>query len=418
MSSFLSTVALSSTSWQPEDWDKVGYNLTTFKKKRIELFSLQRPHMRAFHLAWFAFFGCFIVWFAIPPLMGTIRKPRCLPADNKICIECLQRPEPLGRRAEGGGSVWAKDADCKKCFPNDTRLGAGCGGLGLTKDQILVSNIVSVSGTMIMRILIGPFGDTYGTRRTYAALLVIMSVPGFLAAAMDSFGVLVLLRVLISFAGGSFVLTSLWTTAMFDSNCVGTANATTAGWGNLGGGVALEVMPLIFKGFVDSGYSTEKAWRTTLALPPVLLVVSGVLILFFSDDCPLGDIRHLHAHKAAEREKEKQLALAGGETVAEGKAVSMLGSMYIAAQNWRTWIAALCYAFSFGAELTVNNNMPAYFQKGFSLNQHNAVCMHACVFVYVGLCVCVCVCVCMHVCMYVTVGGLEGDTFYPFYKKP
>jgi len=27
---------------------------------------------------------------------------------------------------------------------------------------------------------------------------------------------------------------------------------------------------------------------------------------------------------------------------------------------------------SFGAELTVNNNMPNYFQKGFALNQHNA----------------------------------------------
>ena len=70
------------------------------------------------------------------------------------------------------------DVCCKVCSVN-TQLGAGCGvnylslgGLRLTQDQILVSNILSVSGTMIMRILVGPFGDKHGVRRTYAALLV------------------------------------------------------------------------------------------------------------------------------------------------------------------------------------------------------------------------------------------------------
>jgi len=47
---------------------------------------------------------------------------------------------------------------------------------------------------------------------------------------MDSFAVLLIIRGLISFAGGSFVVTSLWTSAFFHSNCVGFANATTAGW--------------------------------------------------------------------------------------------------------------------------------------------------------------------------------------------
>jgi len=98
---------------------------------------------------------------------------------------------------------------CKRCFPRD--LGAGCGGLELNKSQILISNILSVSGTIIMRLMIGPFADLYGCRRTYAFLLVVLSIPGFLAATMNSFAALIIIRALISLAGGSFVITSLWT---------------------------------------------------------------------------------------------------------------------------------------------------------------------------------------------------------------
>lgn len=404
MASFLATFGMSGVSWRPEDWDNPDYNHKTFKKRSIELCSLSRPHMRAFHMSWFAFFACFIMWFAIPPLMGTIKKPRCLSADDPICVKCLAKPDPLSKNRRAGGSAssfWATDKECMVCFPKESVLGAGCGGLGLTQDQILVSNILSVSGTMIMRILVGPFGDKHGVRRTYAALLVILSAPGFLAATIDSFAALLVIRALISFAGGSFVLTSLWTTTMFDSNVVGTANATTAGWGNLGGGVALEIMGYIYLGFFNSGLTTEKAWRAALAVPPALVFFSGLLVFFFTDDCPLGDIRHQHALKAAERKKEEELAAQAGETLAPQAATSFLASMGIAAKNWRTWIAALCYAFSFGAELTVNGNMPAYFQKGFAQNQHNAGLL-AGVFGLVNICA-------------RTAGGLMSDVMNSYF---
>lgn len=34
-------------------------------------------------------------------------------------------------------------------------------------------------------------------------------------------------------------------------------------------------------------------------------------------------------------------------------------------RNYRTWVLLLCYGFSFGVELTVNNNLPAYLSSQF-----------------------------------------------------
>jgi len=94
------------------------------------------------------------------------------------------------------------------------------------------------SGTIILRILIGAISEGIGIRYTYSVLLLVVCIPGACLAAANSYIAVVLLRFAIGFAGGSFVLTQLWCTIMFDLNVVGIANATSAGWGNLGGGVA------------------------------------------------------------------------------------------------------------------------------------------------------------------------------------
>ena len=44
-------------------------------------------------------------------------------------------------------------------------------------------------------------------------------------------------RCAIGFSLASFVSTQYWTTQMFTPKIVGGANAITAGWGNLGGGI-------------------------------------------------------------------------------------------------------------------------------------------------------------------------------------
>ena len=49
-----------------------------FKNKSTSLWrdfwKLSKPQIRAFHMAWFAFFVCFLAWFGIAPLMKVVRE--------------------------------------------------------------------------------------------------------------------------------------------------------------------------------------------------------------------------------------------------------------------------------------------------------------------------------------------------------
>jgi len=94
--------------WNESDWDKPGYNPKTGKvkalfrwegtstgtifhpttKQIVPILSFARPHSRAFHFAWFSFFICFIMWFAIAPVMPTMKKPKCEAPDSDVCKQC------------------------------------------------------------------------------------------------------------------------------------------------------------------------------------------------------------------------------------------------------------------------------------------------------------------------------------------
>lgn len=94
----------------------------------------------------------------------------------------------------------------------------------------------------------------------------------------------------------STVLMQLWTTTMFDLNVVGVANTTSAGWGNLGGGVAQMLNTAIFKLCKVSGMTNndQAGCRATCAWSPAVIFCLGVAVFFFnlfSDDCPHGNFR-------------------------------------------------------------------------------------------------------------------------------
>ena len=260
------------------------------KATRIQLFSFSTPAMRAFHVTWMAFFLCFFGWFGVAPLMPVIRSE-----------------------------------------------------LHLTKAQIGNIVIASVAVTVLARLFVGWLVDKYGPRRIYAGLLVLGSLPIMGIGLAHDYTTFLLFRLAIGAVGASFVVTQYHTSAMFAPNVVGTANATAAGWGNLGGGVTQVVMPLVFAGFMKLGLSQASAWRTAMIVPGALMLVAAVAYLTLTQDGPDGNRQ-------------------GGVPSKQAS-----GAFFKAFSDPRTWVLGLAYGACFGVELTVHNVAALYFHDRFGL---------------------------------------------------
>ncbi|RFA30776.1 MFS transporter [Alkalilimnicola ehrlichii] len=274
------------------------------KATRIRLFSFNTPQMRAFHLSWLAFHVCFFGWFGIAPLMAVVRED-----------------------------------------------------LSLTQSQIGSTIIASVAITIVVRLLIGVLCDKIGPRLAYSGLLVLGSIPVMGIAFANSFETFLLARLAIGAIGASFVITQYHTTVMFAPNVVGTANATTAGWGNLGGGTTQILMPLIFSAILMLGVNEFLGWRLAMVVPGVVLFFTGIAYYFLTQDCPDGNFKDL-------RER--------GELPPAVKERGMRGSFLLAAKDVRVWALFIVYAACFGVELTINNIAALYFFDHFELDLKTA----------------------------------------------
>jgi MFS transporter, NNP family, nitrate/nitrite transporter len=202
------------------------------KAARIALFSFSTPPLRAFHMSWMAFFLCFFAWFGIAPLMTVVRD------------ELHRTPEQVG---------W--------CI------------------------VGSVAITVLARVVAGWFCDRFGPRRAYSALLLVGSLPVMGIGLAHSFETFLLFRVLIGVIGAGFVITQFHSSVMFAPNCVGTANATTAGWGNLGGGVTQAAMPFLFGLLVSGlGLTPAASWRLCMVFAGLLIAAMGIAYWFLTQD--------------------------------------------------------------------------------------------------------------------------------------
>ena len=279
----------------------VGTAFENSKAKRINLFSFRTPQMRAFHLTWFAFFLAFFGWFGIAPLMVLVRED-----------------------------------------------------LLLTKAQIGNTIIASVAITILARLAIGWLCDRIGPRLAYSGLLVIGSIPVMCIGLAQSYESFLLFRLAIGVIGASFVITQYHTSVMFSSNVVGTANATTAGWGNLGGGVTQMVMPLVLAGMLMFGVGETLGWRLAMVVPGVALFLVGIAYFFLTQDAPLGNYKDLRAKGLMPQ------------------ASQVRGSFLMAAKDYRVWALFVIYGACFGVELTINNIAAIYFFDRFDLDLKTA----------------------------------------------
>lgn len=267
------------------------------KATAIRLRDFKTAPMRAFHVTWFAFFLAFFGWFGISPLMSVIRDD-----------------------------------------------------LKLTQQQVGDTIIAGVLITVIARLLIGSIADRIGPRRAYTFLLIFGSLPVILIGLSQDFTQFVFFRLMIGVIGASFVVTQFHTSLMFAPNIVGTANATTAGWGNLGGGVTQVIMPQLFLLVVSVVGSEYLGWRIAMIIPGIALLLMGIAYYYLTQDTPDGNFKDLRAR---------------GEMPSLKGTGSLIREVV---KDPRVWALFFIYAACFGIELTMNGTAALYFIDYFGLD--------------------------------------------------
>ena len=280
------------------------YNMSTLfqeKSTTLSLLNFKNVSTRTFWITSISFFLCFFSWFGIVPFMPDVVKD-----------------------------------------------------LGLTPDQKWNSIILAVSGTVFARLLIGKLCDKYGPRLCYTWLLIIGAIPVILCGLVQTPTQFLVCRLCIGFIGASFVITQVHTSLMFAPNIVGTANATSAGWGNLGGGANRLGMPIIASAVVAFGVADAEAWRYSMVIAGIVCFLMGIVYFFFTKDTPKGNFKDLKA---------------SGEMIATKKdQIRFLEVL----KDYRVWILFVVYAASFGIELTVYGTMDDYLQNTFQLERATA----------------------------------------------
>ncbi len=271
------------------------------KATKISLLDFKSVPMRTFHITWITFFICFFGWFGIAPLMPVVRED-----------------------------------------------------LSLTKGQIGNIIIASVAITIFARLFFGWLCDRIGPRISYTILLLVGSLPVMFIGLSNSYETFLLFRLAIGAIGASFVITQYHTSVMFAPNVVGTANATAAGWGNMGGGVTLMIMPLVFAAFVGLGYVNEQAWRYSMVLPGMALFVMGLVYYFYTQDTADGNFKEKHKNNLARKSGNSK------------------GNILSACKDYRVWVLFLAYGACFGIEITIDNIATLYFVDNFGLGLKEA----------------------------------------------
>jgi NNP family nitrate/nitrite transporter-like MFS transporter len=266
---------------------------------KLNIFSFDRPHHLSFHMSWLGFFISFVSTFAAAPMIPVIRED-----------------------------------------------------LGLTKPQLGNAGLAAVTGTIICRVLMGTVCDLIGPRLGLSVILLATAPFCFAMAMVQGFEGFLICRLGIGLGLATFVACQFWMSCMFNSKCVGLANATAAGWGNLGGGVTQFLMPGIYAICYSATNSRAfTAWRWAYIFPGMCHTVVGLMVMYLGQDLPDGNYKVLTTSGALEKKSSMKVNLIG-------------------MKNYRMWCMVATYGFCFGVELTMNNIVAGYLfdQFGVSLS--------------------------------------------------
>merc|ERR1711959_380877 len=220
------------------------------------------------------------------------------------------------------------------------------------KSVLANAGVASVASTVFVRVALGTLLERFGPVNVQSGLLTFGSMGVAIAATISAPWNYILIRFFIGCAGATFVTNQFWCSLMFAPNVVGTANATAAGWGNLGGGVTQVFMIVVlFNPFVSAGMDEGTAWRVSMQFPAIAFLCCAAGMKLLCQDTPT---------------KYRF------EPTDTGKSKASLWDYVECLKDFRVVVMIFQYSACFGTELAMNNQLATHFRTYFQMKAANA----------------------------------------------
>jgi len=332
-------------------------------------------HMRAFWASTISFFLAFVGWFALAPIALdvahsiSICENQVYPPDEYptrkafLKYKSVKTKEPYCRFGKVGGD---DPTDCQE--GNSTLVSkynaeilptCVCSPGTSCRDTLIYSGIGSVGVTIFVRIALGTILERFGPVNTQCCLLTFGAFWVLCSAGISSSWSFILIRTMIGCAGATFVTNQFWCSLMFAPKVVGTANATAAGWGNLGGGVTqIFIVWCLFKPFQAMGLESNIAWRLSMVVPAVLFLICAAVMKLKCQDTPTA----------------KRFTTA--DTGKTSKA--SLWDYVECLKDLRVVVMIFQYSACFGTELAMNAQLATHFRVYFEMDSGAAAALAGC----------------------------------------
>jgi len=335
-------------------------------------------HMRAFWSSTVSFFLAFMGWFALAPIAIDVA------TSIKICENQIYNPVLHPKRV---AFMKYKTVDEKKPYCSYGQIKqndkvTGCKPVPSTggtlpqynakllpkcvctpgthcADTLTYSAIGSVGVTIFVRVALGTLLERFGPINVQSCLMTFGAVWVGLGAVIWSDYSFIIIRTFIGCAGATFVTNQFWCSLMFAPRIVGTANATAAGWGNLGGGVTqIFIMWVLVKPFEAFGMDRNAAWRTAMLVPPAMFLTIAALMKLKCQDTPTA------------------MRFSTADTGKVSKA--SMWDYVECLKDFRVVVMIFQYSACFGTELAMNARLATHFRTYFEMKSGQAAVLAGC----------------------------------------